>query len=51
VNLVFLLYAWLGFDFKPPEKIVEVWLLATFVQIVSVVVVITRSLFPPEKNS
>jgi hypothetical protein len=50
VNLVFLLYAWLGFDFKPPEKIVQIWLVATFVQIVSVVVVITRSLFPNEKH-
>jgi hypothetical protein len=50
VNLVFLLYAWLGYDFKPPDGIVQVWLVATFVQIVSVVVVITKSLFPPDKH-
>lgn len=50
VNAVFLLYAWLGFDFKPPDGIVQVWLVATFVQIVSVVVVITRSLFPGDSG-
>jgi hypothetical protein len=50
VNLVFFIYAWQGYDFKPPEDIVQVWLLATFVQIVSVVVVITKSLFPTEKQ-
>lgn len=50
VNAGFLLYAWLGYDFRPPENIVQVWLVATFVQIVSVVVVITKSLFPGEKN-
>lgn len=50
VNAGFLLYAWLGYDFKPPENIVQVWLVATFVQIVSVVVVITKSLFPGEKH-
>jgi hypothetical protein len=50
VNALFLLYAWLGYDFKPPEGIVQVWLVATFVQIVSVVVVITKSLFPSEKS-
>jgi hypothetical protein len=50
VNAGFLLYAGLGYDFKPPENIVQVWLVATFVQIVSVVVVITKSLFPGEKS-
>lgn len=50
VNAGFLLYAWLGYDFKPPDNIVQVWLVATFVQIVSVVVVITKSLFPGEKT-
>lgn len=50
VNAGFLLYAWQGYEFRPPEKIVQVWLVATFVQIVSVVVVITKSLFPSEKS-
>jgi hypothetical protein len=40
-----------GYDWRPPEAVVQVWLTATFVQIVSVVVVITRSLFPGEKSS
>lgn len=48
VNAGFLLYAGLGYGWAPPEGAVQVWLTATFVQIVSVVVVITRSLFPGE---
>jgi hypothetical protein len=50
VNAVFVLYAVEGYDWRPPEGVVQIWLTATFVQIVSVVVVITRSLFPNEKN-
>lgn len=46
VNVVFALYAWKGYDWHPPDGVVQVWLSATFVQIVSVVYVITRSLFP-----
>ncbi len=49
VNAVFVIYASKGYDWRPPEGVVQVWLTATFVQIVSVVVVITRSLFPGEK--
>lgn len=49
VNAGFLLYGWLGYAWAPPDGVVQVWLTATFVQIVSVVVVITKSLFPPEK--
>lgn len=49
VNAVFALYACSGYDWRPPEGVVQVWLTATFVQIVSVVYVITRSLFPPER--
>jgi len=49
VNAGFLLYTWLGYEWAPPDGVVQVWLTATFVQIVSVVVVITRSLFPSEK--
>ncbi len=51
VNAVFVIYAAEGYDWHPPQGVVQVWLTATFVQIVSVVVVITRSLFPGEKNS
>lgn len=50
VNAAFLLYAALGYEWAPPPKVVQVWLVVTFVQIVSVVVVITRSLFPGEKS-
>jgi hypothetical protein len=49
VNAVFVIYAANGYDWRPPEGVVQVWLTATFVQIVSVVVVITRSLFPGER--
>jgi hypothetical protein len=50
VNAGFLFYGWKGYGWKPPEGVVQVWLTATFVQIVSVVVVITRSLFPGHKG-
>lgn len=48
VNAVFVAYARAGYDWKPPPRVVEVWLGATFVQIVSVVIGITRSLFPSD---
>lgn len=50
VNAGFLLYTALGFDWAPPAGVAQVWLTATFVQIVSVVVVITRSLFPGDPS-
>jgi hypothetical protein len=43
---VFITYAWVGHDWSVPAGVVQVWLGATFVQIVGVVIVITRSLFP-----
>lgn len=50
INATFLLYAGLGYDWAPPSKVMQVWLVVTFAQVVSVVVVITRSLFPGEKS-
>lgn len=50
VNAGFLFYSWKGWGWKPPDGVVQVWLTATFVQIVSVVVVITKSLFPGGKK-
>jgi hypothetical protein len=50
VNAGFLFYSWKGYDWQPPDGVVQVWLTATFVQIVSVVVVITKSLFPGGKS-
>jgi hypothetical protein len=49
VNTGFLLYAGIGYGWAPPTAAIQVWLVATFVQIVSVVVVITNSLFPGGK--
>ena len=48
VNGAFILMAWWGYDWMVPAGIVQVWLAGTFVQIVSIVYVITRSLFPSE---
>ncbi|HET9163561.1 MAG TPA: hypothetical protein VFN89_08990 [Solirubrobacterales bacterium] len=50
VNAAFLVYAAVGYDWHPPEGVVQIWLTATFIQIVSVVVVITRSLFPGDSK-
>jgi hypothetical protein len=50
VNAGFLVYSWKGYEWAPPEGVVQVWLTATFVQIVSVVVVITKSLFPGHRG-
>ena len=49
VNAVSVIYADDGYHWHPTEGVVQIWLTATFVQIVSVVVVITRSLFPRRK--
>jgi hypothetical protein len=50
INATFLLYAAMGYDWAPPSKVMQIWLVVTFAQVVSVVVVITRSLFPGEKS-
>lgn len=50
VNAGFFFYSWKGYDWQPPDGVVQVWLTATFVQIVSVVVVISKSLFPGLKG-
>jgi len=50
VNVGFGVYTAVGYGWAPPDGVVQIWLTATFVQIVSVVIVITKSLFPPEKN-
>lgn len=47
-NGVFITYAWVGYDWKIPASVMQIWLGATFVQVVGVVIVITRSLFPRE---
>lgn len=45
VDGIFGLYAWLGWDWKVPEGAIQVWVSATFVQVVGVVYVIARELF------
>lgn len=47
VNLMFLLYAWKGVHWNVPGTTMQVWLSATVVQVVGIVYVVTRYLFPP----
>lgn len=43
VNGLFAIYAWLGYGWAPPEMVTTFWISATFVEIVGVVTVITKS--------
>ena len=45
-DLVFLAFAWVGKDWDLSAGVIEVWLAATVVQIVGIVLVVTRHLFP-----
>lgn len=51
-DVVFVLYAWLGKKWDVPTEAIQVWLAATVIEVVSVVLVITRYLFPntPDAN-
>jgi hypothetical protein len=42
----FLLYAWLGVAWNVTPRLIEFWLSATVVEIVGIVLVVTRYLFP-----
>jgi hypothetical protein len=46
VNVIYWLYAELGKNWNLPEGVIEIWLGATVVQVVGVVTVVTRYLFP-----
>jgi hypothetical protein len=46
VNLVFLLYTAIGVHWRVPDTTMQVWLGATVVQVVGIVYVVTRYLFP-----
>ena len=48
-DAVFILYAWLGVDWNISQPIIGAWLGAAVVQVIGVVLVVTRSLFPPRK--
>ncbi|MBS1883254.1 MAG: hypothetical protein JSS97_09885 [Actinobacteria bacterium] len=45
-DVVFVTFAWAGKRWDLPPEVIEVWLAATVVQIVGVVAVVTRHLFP-----
>jgi hypothetical protein len=45
-DVVFVAYAWAGANWKLDSGVIEVWLGATIVELVGVVLVITRYLFP-----
>ncbi len=51
VNVIFVIYAWAGRDWDLSDGVIEIWLAATFVQIVGVVTVVTRYLFPRRDQS
>jgi hypothetical protein len=46
VNLVFLLYIAIGVHWRVPGTTMQVWLSATVVQVVGIVYVVSRHLFP-----
>lgn len=45
-DTVFVAFAWVGRRWDLPPGVIEVWLAATVVQILGVVAVVTRHLFP-----
>lgn len=45
-DAVFVAFAWAGRSWDLPSGVMEVWLAATVVQVVGVVAVVTRHLFP-----
>jgi hypothetical protein len=45
-DVVFVALAWAGWNWELSSGVIEVWLAATVVQIVGVVAIVTRHLFP-----
>ena len=45
-DAVFVAYAWIGREWDVPTSSIDVWLSATFVEVVGIVFVVTRYLFP-----
>ena len=45
-DAVFVIYAWAGRHWKLDAPVIDVWLGATVVQVVGIVLVVTRHLFP-----
>jgi hypothetical protein len=50
-NGIFVAFAWVGENWELPTAVVQVWLGATVIQIVGVVLVVTRHLFPNRDGS
>jgi hypothetical protein len=50
-DLVFLAFAWFGEGWDLSPGVIEVWLAATVVQIVGIVLVVTRHLFPDRRDA
>lgn len=51
VNVIFCFYADKGEHWKIPDDVIQIWLAATVVQVVGVVAVVTRYLFPNRDGS
>jgi hypothetical protein len=49
-DVVFIIYASLGMHWRVPTAAIQAWLAATVVQVIGIVLVIVRSLFPPGEN-
>jgi glutathione S-transferase len=49
-DVVFIAFAWAGRRWDLPSGVIEVWLVATVVQVVGVVAVVTRHLFPAREE-
>lgn len=45
-NTVFVVYAWAGMNWRLSTSVINVWLGATLAEVVGVVLVVTRYLFP-----
>jgi hypothetical protein len=45
-DAVFVAFAWVGQKWAVPTGVIEVWLAATVVQVVGVIAIVTRHLFP-----
>lgn len=45
-DAVFIVFAWVGRDWNLSSGVIEIWLAATVVQVVGVVAIVTRHLFP-----
>jgi hypothetical protein len=50
-DFVFIAFAWAGRDWELSSGVIEVWLAATVIQIVGVVAIVTRHLFPNRDRS